>query len=48
MDLAENSSSDQFSLTKEMADTVKKLWADPVVKSAYERQSEFQLNDSAA
>lgn len=47
MQLAENSSSG-FSLTKEMAETVKKLWADPATKTAYERQSEFQLNDSAA
>lgn len=47
MDMGENSSSG-FSLTKEMGETVKRLWADPAVKSAYERQSEFQLNDSAA
>jgi len=35
-------------LTAEIAGDVKALWADAGVKSAYARQAEFQLNDSAA
>lgn len=35
-------------LTKSMAETVKTLWADKGIKEAYQRSSEFQLNDSAA
>jgi hypothetical protein len=37
-----------FTLTKEMGKNIKKLWKDSAIKSAFERQSEFQLNDSAA
>ena len=35
-------------ITSQMADDVKKLWADKGVQAAYERRAEFQLNDSAA
>jgi len=40
----------QFSshLTPELARDVKVLWTDPNIHKAYSRQSEFQLNDSAA
>jgi guanine nucleotide-binding protein G(i) subunit alpha len=36
------------SITDQMKNDIKALWADPGVKSAYSRQNEFQLNDSAA
>jgi len=36
------------SLTSEMAADIKILWKDEGIKEAYKRQSEFQLNDSAA
>mmetsp|Transcript_4882 Transcript_4882/g.7874 ORF Transcript_4882/g.7874 Transcript_4882/m.7874 type:complete len:352 (-) Transcript_4882:93-1148(-) len=35
-------------LSKEMAEDIKALWADKGVKKTYERRSEYQLNDSAA
>jgi len=35
-------------LTPEIAADIKALWADTGIKQAYTRQSEFQLNDSAA
>jgi GTPase SAR1 family protein len=35
-------------LNKQMAKEIGGLWNDPAVKKAYDRQSEFQLNDSAA
>jgi len=44
------SDSNYFSgnLTPELAADIKALWADPGIQKAYERQNEFQLNDSAA
>jgi len=35
-------------LTSEIASDIKALWADSGIRQAYVRQSEFQLNDSAA
>jgi len=35
-------------LTAKLAAAIKALWADPAIKQAYERQSEFQLYDCAA
>jgi len=35
-------------LTPEIVADIKVLWADPGIRQAYARQSEFQLNDSAA
>mmetsp|Transcript_9591 Transcript_9591/g.13203 ORF Transcript_9591/g.13203 Transcript_9591/m.13203 type:complete len:356 (+) Transcript_9591:128-1195(+) len=34
-------------LTKDIASDIKALWADEGIKRAFERQNEFQLNDSA-
>eukprot|EP01114_Cavostelium_apophysatum_P008355 TRINITY_DN2077_c0_g1_i1.p1 TRINITY_DN2077_c0_g1~~TRINITY_DN2077_c0_g1_i1.p1 ORF type:complete len:354 (-),score=138.25 TRINITY_DN2077_c0_g1_i1:71-1132(-) len=34
-------------ITKTIASDVKALWTDPGIQKAYQRQSEFQLNDSA-
>jgi len=35
------------SLSPEIAKDIKCLWSDPGIRKAYERQNEFQLNDSA-
>lgn len=35
-------------LTKEMAEEIKALWADSGIREAFSKQSQFQLNDSAA
>jgi len=35
-------------LTKEIAQDIRTLWTDPGIQKAYQRSSEFQLNDSAA
>ena len=35
-------------ISAQMADDVKKLWADKGVQATYKRRAEFQLNDSAA
>jgi len=35
-------------ITEEMKNDIKALWADAGIKKTYERQNEFQLNDSAA
>lgn len=40
--------SKQMVLTQELANKVKRLWGDSGIKAAFERSSEFQLNDSAA
>jgi len=34
-------------LTKQMAEDIKTLWADPAIRAAYEKKSEFQLMDAA-
>jgi len=44
------SDSNYFSgtLNAELAGDIRSLWTDPGIQKAYERQNEFQLNDSAA
>jgi len=39
---------DTVTFTPELTDTMKQLWKDEGIQQAYARQSEFQLNDSAA
>jgi len=40
--------SDYGNLTKELATDIRLLWEDSGIQQVYDRQSEFQLNDSAA
>ena len=36
------------SMTPELAEVIKRLWRDPGIQACFERESEYQLNDSAA
>lgn len=38
---------EEGTMPSELADVIKKLWADSGVQASFERAAEFQLNDSA-